>query len=864
MLCRAQLLLWDKGAPFSPRSIVRRPSTRDLRSAKSCWRRVSCILSENGDFKLLTENDTKLLSVIQLSQLSRCAIQRLERSVFEEEYCIGIFPQYTQDSTQLSIFRPVYIAVDSRLTYEVWFCLLRAFTVPEIYGGLDEYNEQGVLLDTFPSADVFRLEKSLTLRVIEAKVRKPISAEGQQHQNKPIGKEIDLSIGDYFAEVILDGEIRARTITKLQTRNPFWREECEFRDLPSRLPQLSIVLKQIENPLVGRHGFLSSSSIHTTSQPIQIVCGTVEINSDKLDHGKDNESWWPILDDQQEPLGEMFLKIRHDELVVLQEKDYKPISDLLHNFGNGLTLQMAQVIPSNLRPLAEILMNIFQVSGHAREWLTSLVEEEMDGIDKEIPVRRARWSRRMGSNEHSTSEREQSVRDMGKSLQGEANLLFRGNSLLTQALDFHMRRVGKEYLEEVLSDKILEIEAINPDCEVDPSRIANGEDIAKNWTMLITLTTDIWKSISVSATRCPPELRQVMKYIRAVAEDRYGDFLRTVAYTSVSGFLFLRFFCPAILNPKLFGLLRDHPQPKAQRTLTLIAKSLQALANLSNFGQKEEWMEPMNRFLAGNRQGVKDYIDNVCSIPAERNTYSLPASYSTPLTILNRLPATSKEGFPSLPYLIDHARNFAALVKLWLDTTSQHTGSLELEGDMIKYNELCIGLQRRTNDCISKAEQESPNVDHLLLQWEDIVEGLERTTIHNPAMPISESDSHSEFELSQPPAWTEYSAFVSSGYRAASAGSDTVSRERKDRQSFWDSAFGANSKYQRPFESPEAVPGAGSGGSPPSRGESRSGKPTRSFLSGLRRKGIAMPSKKASSDERDVSPGSSWNAGGMF
>ena len=53
----------------------------------------------------------------------------------------------------------------------------------------------------------------------------------------------------------------------------------------------------------------------------------------------------------------------------------------------------------------------------------------------------------------STSDREIFVRDMGNNAKLEANLLFRGNTLLTKSLDLHMKRVGKEYLEETLSEK---------------------------------------------------------------------------------------------------------------------------------------------------------------------------------------------------------------------------------------------------------------------------------------------------------------------------------------------------------------------------------------------------------------------------
>lgn len=60
--------------------------------------------------------------------------------------------------------------------------------------------------------------------------------------------------------------------------------------------------------------------------------------------------------------------------------------------------------------------------------------------------------------------------------------------------------------------------------------------------------------------------------------------------TSVSAFIFLRFFVPAVLNPKLFSLVDAPPDPRSQRALTLVAKTLQGLANFSSFGLKESFM----------------------------------------------------------------------------------------------------------------------------------------------------------------------------------------------------------------------------------------------------------------------------------
>lgn len=770
-----KVMLWDKGIATSPRAIVKRPSTRDLKSAQTAWRKVSCILHDNGELKLMTENDVTVLSVIELPQLARSAIQQLDRSVLDEDYCLAIFPIYSSTSTQLSIFRPIYVSLESRVLFEVWFVLLRAFTVPDVYT-LDPASGGQVCevtdLQAEPPGETFRLEKTISVRVTEAKLRgRTLIADGQASDRHNKSADHEGITGNYLAEVILDGEVRARTTTKMNTKKPFWREDCEFVDLPASLPYLSVLLKRIDGNMESfTHQLQATLGLARTGNLVEVLCGAVDIPLHQLDRGKDHEQWFPICDERHQSVGSMLVRLHHEELVVLLSKHYQPLSDLLHRFSSGLTAQITEALPGNLRRVAETFLNIFQVSGTSNEWLMNMVEEEIDGIGSQATLKKPRFSSRLKSNDslESTSDREQIVRDMGKSLQGEANLLFRGNSLLTQALEFHMRRLGKEYLHETLAEKIFEINELNPNCEVDPSKLQQGEDAQHHWNHLIQLTNELWGCIAVSASRLPPELRHILKYIRAVAEDRYGDFLRTVTYTSVSGFLFLRFLCPAILNPKLFGLLRDHPQPRAQRTLTLIAKGLQALANLSTIGKKETWMEPMNRFLTAQRQAFKDFLDAVCAIPAERTKMTLQASYSTPVAIMGRLSPLAREGFPSLPYLLDPGRNFAALVKLWMDAHSiTASASKVYTGDLLKFHTMCVDLHRRATACYSQIETLRSAVD-AVSQLPDndrisLTDALDRISLGDTLhiSPYSNS-SHTAF-------W-----FDAEGRPPGSAGSDVV------------------------------------------------------------------------------------------
>jgi hypothetical protein len=596
-----KMIFWDTNVSYSYTGTPKakgtdekgKPQTSRMQSFGSRrWRRVSCTLRENGELKLFSEQDQTLVSCVQLSQLSRCAVQRLDPSVLDNDFCIAIYPQYSTTPIAQGHLRAIYVSLESRVLYEVWLVLLRAFTIPQLYGPKQlETAEQDEPADRRHSLsaaqplgakdqlkDMFRMERALTVRIVDARLAPPMSPHGSDSLDRPrSGKSADKDTGGgYYAEVLLDGETRAKTMVKSAYQGPLWREEFEFLDLPAVLSVASVLLKKrppsaphdertLQKEMRRIHDALNSSDSIGGQSGISFDAhvGKVDLYLDDLEPGKAVEKWWPLMDHFGQSTGEVLINITVEESVILIAKDYRPLSVVLHNFSNGLTLQIAQMVPTELKRISECMLNIFQVSGKASEWIMSLIEEEIDGVTRNTPALRHRFARRTGSNESGEGtqfgppmDRELMVRDMGKSATLEANLLFRGNTLLTKSLDFHMKRLGKEWLEVTLGDKLKEIADRDPDCEVDPVKVGNLNDLDRNWRKLIGYTSECWKCINQSATKCPADLRYIFRHIRACAEERYGDFLKSVRYSSVSGFLFLRFFCPAILNPKLFGLLK--------------------------------------------------------------------------------------------------------------------------------------------------------------------------------------------------------------------------------------------------------------------------------------------------------------------
>ena len=75
----------------------------------------------------------------------------------------------------------------------------------------------------------------------------------------------------------------------------------------------------------------------------------------------------------------------------------------------------------------------------------------------------------------------------------------------------------------------------------------------------------------------------------------------------------LRFINPAIVTPQAFMLVEGSPGANPRRTLTLIAKLLQNLANRASLN-KETYMLILNPFVEHNEPRFNRFLNDLCEV----------------------------------------------------------------------------------------------------------------------------------------------------------------------------------------------------------------------------------------------------------
>ncbi|GAP90127.1 putative GTPase-activator protein for Ras-like [Rosellinia necatrix] len=244
----------------------------------------------------------------------------------------------------------------------------------------------------------------------------------------------------------------------------------------------------------------------------------------------------------------------------------------------GLVIAISSACPSHeVEELTVALLNIFESRGLAFELMEALIKQEVETTDKEAE-------------------------------------LLRRNCVPTKMLSIYAKWKGSNYLKATLQKVVerLMLTSQDLDLELDPLRLSSPEELQKNALQLRIVAKVFIDDICASSVNIPPSFRKICNIISTAVMPRYPE----AKYTAIGAFVFLRFFCPAIVAPESEKLVNEPPSKEMRRGLLLIAKVIQNLANNVLFGAKEQYMFPLNDFLTQNIYRVTTFLREI-SVPPD-------------------------------------------------------------------------------------------------------------------------------------------------------------------------------------------------------------------------------------------------------
>lgn len=189
---------------------------------------------------------------------------------------------------------------------EVWFVMLKCYATPELYGP-----------PSLNPSETFRCQRSLSLRIVEGR---------KLHRSDVAGESMREKEMDTYCAIMIEGEIRGKTSVKKGKLRPLWNEDFEFMytrdlsfinesDLPDHVDDLSILLRYIRRNR-------------------DLVLGKVSLSILDTEMGFTNQKWHPLVHTARdginvEHVGELELKYKLEELVILTSDDYSEIRKVL-------------------------------------------------------------------------------------------------------------------------------------------------------------------------------------------------------------------------------------------------------------------------------------------------------------------------------------------------------------------------------------------------------------------------------------------------------------------------------------------------------------------------------------------------------
>jgi RAS protein activator-like 2 len=271
----------------------------------------------------------------------------------------------------------------------------------------------------------------------------------------------------YYCEVSLNGVLYSRTCCKMMNDILFWGEPFVFEDLP-RLGSVTVK--------VCRENYNKKKKERSDTD-----IGKIEIPAILLQNGQLSEQWHQIAtappagskgassSTRPSEIPSIRIKLQYKTVSIMPLKVYDDFLQYLKTDYGTMCEVLEPVIPAKAKDdIATTLVRILQREGKAREFICDVIMSEVQAVENE-------------------------------------NLIFRGNTFATKAVDTYMKMVGITYLRDALAPFVhmMMDDSWEEECEVDPTRLSSSASLPQNQASLTALVARAWGDILKSFNKFP-------------------------------------------------------------------------------------------------------------------------------------------------------------------------------------------------------------------------------------------------------------------------------------------------------------------------------------------------------------------------